>query len=88
MQRARPATGRVKLTAMSPLLGGELVIAFLAARIAFWIWRSRANLGALLHGDGPPDPHGGRPLELSRPRLRLAPPPPPAAEPRSLPRAA
>jgi hypothetical protein len=72
---------------MSPLLGGEFVIAFLAVRIALWIWRSRANIGVLLHGDGPPDPKGGRPAERPRPRLRLA-PPPPAAEPVSLPRAA
>ena len=58
---------------MSPLLGGEFVIAFLALRIAFWVWRSRADLGALLRGDGPPDPDGGKPLEV--PRLRLVPPP-------------
>ena len=72
---------------MSPLLGGELVIAFLAARIGLWIWRSRRGLGAL-QGDGPPDPHGGRPLEPVRPPLRLAPPPPAVVEPLSLPRAA
>jgi hypothetical protein len=72
---------------MSPLLGGEFVIAFLAARIALWIWRSRADLGALREGGGPPDPHGGKPLEPARPPLRLV-PPPPAAEPVSLPRAA
>jgi hypothetical protein len=72
---------------MSPLLGGEFVIAFLAVRIAFWIWRSRANVGALLHGDGPPDPHGGKPLERPRPRLRLV-ASRRAAEAGSLPRAA
>ena len=71
---------------MSPLLGGEFVIAFLAARIALWIWRSRKNLGPLLRGDDPPDPRGGRPAEPVRPALRLV--PPPAAEPASLPRAA
>jgi len=72
---------------MSPLLGGEFVIAFLAVRIALWIWRSRAELGAMLGVDGPPGPEGGRPVEPVRPPLRLA-PPPPAAEPASLPRAA
>ena len=73
---------------MSPLLGGEFVIAFIALRIAFWIWRSRANLGVLLHGDGPPDPHGGKPLAAPRPRRRLVRPPVPAAEPSALSRAA
>ena len=72
---------------MSPFLGGEFVIAFLAARIALWIWRSRRDLGAFFEGDGP-GPDGGRPVERARPALRLAPPPPPAAEPVSLPRAA
>ena len=72
---------------MSPLLGGEFVIAFLAARIALWIWRSRGSLGAFFEGDGPPGPEGGRPVEPVRPALRLV-PPPPAAEPVSLPRAA
>jgi hypothetical protein len=64
---------------MSPLLGGELVIAFIALRIARWVWRSRASLGALLHED--PPPHGGVPLTPPRPRpvLRVAPPPEPAA---------
>jgi hypothetical protein len=73
---------------MSPLLGGEFVIAFLAVRIAFWIWRSRADLGALIHGDGPPDPHGGKPLAAPRPRLRLVRPPAAAGGHASLPRAA
>jgi hypothetical protein len=72
---------------MSPFLGGEFVIAFLAVRIALWIWRSRAELGAVFRGDTPPDPHGGKPLLPPRPQLRLA-PPPRAAEPVSLPRAA
>jgi hypothetical protein len=71
---------------MSPLLGGEFVIAFLAARIALWVWRSRRQLAAILHEDGPPDPRGGRPLEPSPPRLRLVAPLP--AEPLSLSRAA
>jgi hypothetical protein len=71
---------------MSPLLGGEFVIAFLAARIALWIWRSRSELGAFFHGDGPPDPKGGRPLERPQPPLRLV--PRADAELRSLPRAA
>jgi hypothetical protein len=71
---------------MSPLLGGEFVIAFIAARIALWIWRSRANLAGFFDGGGPPpDPKGGRPLPRPRPALRLV---PPAAEPASLPRAA
>jgi hypothetical protein len=61
---------------MSPLLGGEFVIAFLAARIALWIWRSRAALGDFGAGDGPPGPNGGLPLEPKRPALRLVPPPP------------
>jgi hypothetical protein len=71
---------------MSPLLGGEFVIAFLAVRIVLWVWRSRADLRALLH-DGPPDPKGGRPLERPRPRLRVV-SSQRAAEPVSLPRAA
>lgn len=71
---------------MSPLLGGEFVIAFIAVRVALWVWRSRANLRALLH-DGPPDPKGGQPLERPRPQLRVV-STPPAAEPVSLPRAA
>jgi hypothetical protein len=71
---------------MSPLLGGEFVIAFLAVRIAFWVWRSRASLHAILHDEEPP-PHGGVPVEVARPRpvLRLVPPP---AAPVSLSRAA
>jgi len=72
---------------MSPLLGGEFVIAFLAARIAIWIWRSRRDLAALFRDDGPPDPRGGKPL-VPAPRLRVVPPPRSAAEPLSLPRAA
>jgi hypothetical protein len=73
---------------MSPLLGGEFVIAFLAARIALWIWRSRGQLGALARDDGPgPGPGVGRPLFPPRPALRLA-PPPAAAAPHPLPRAA
>jgi hypothetical protein len=62
---------------MSPLLGGELVIAFLAVRIALWVWRSRAAARAMLHGEDPP-PHGGVPVAIPRPRpaLRLVPPPP------------
>jgi hypothetical protein len=71
---------------MSPLLGGDFVLAFLAARITLWIWRSRRQLGAPFEGDGPPDPKGGRPLEAPPPRLRLL--ASPTAEPRSLPRAA
>ncbi len=79
---------------MSPLLGGEFVIGFLAARIALWIWRSRRQLGALAHDDGP-GPGPGRPLSKRRPALGLAPrpalrlaPPPAAAAPHRLPRAA
>jgi hypothetical protein len=71
---------------MSPLFGGEFVVAFLAARIALWIWRSRHELGDILSDDGPPGPGGGLPLEPVRPALRLVPPPP--AESVSLPRAA
>jgi hypothetical protein len=71
---------------MSPLLGGEIVIVFLAARIALWIWRSRGQLGALARDDGP-GPGAGRPLLPPRPALRLA-PPPAAAAPHPLPRAA
>ena len=72
---------------MSPLLGGEFVIAFLALRIALWVWRSRAALGAIMNGEDPP-PHGGVPVAVPRPRpaLRLAPPPRP--EPVRLHRAA
>jgi hypothetical protein len=79
---------------MSPLLGGELVIAFLALRITLWVWRSRHQLGAAFGGDtGPRGPHGGVPLPPQRPALRLAPPAaaaasPPGAERVSLPRAA
>ncbi len=58
---------------MSPLLGGEFVIALLAARIALWIWRSRAGLRALMADGGPPGPHGGRPQPVARPALRLVP---------------
>jgi hypothetical protein len=72
---------------MSPLLGGEFVIAFLAARIALWIWRSRAELGALANGPGPSGPGGGRPQLAQRPALRLV-HAAPAAERVSLPRAA
>jgi len=66
---------------MSPLLGGEFVVAFLAARIALWIWRSRAELRSFF-GDEPPGPKGGLPLPAPRPRLRLV-PQAPAAEPAS-----
>ena len=71
---------------MSPLLGGEFVIAFLALRIALWVWRSRASLRAIVFDEEPP-PHGGVPVRAPRPRplLRLVPPP---AEPVSLSRAA
>jgi hypothetical protein len=72
---------------MSPLLGGEFVIAFLAARIALWIWRSRADLRAILADGGPPGPPGGRPQQAARPALRLV-HPAPTAEPARLPRAA
>jgi hypothetical protein len=72
---------------MSPLLGGEFVIAFLAARIALWIWRSRADLRALASDPGPPGPGGGRPQQAPRPALRLV-HAAPAAERASLPRAA
>jgi hypothetical protein len=72
---------------MSPLLGGELVIAFLALRIALWVWRSRASLGSLLHGEDPP-PHGGVPVEMPRPRPALRQAKPPADRPASLPHAA
>jgi hypothetical protein len=71
---------------MSPLLGGELVIAFIALRIALWVWRSRASLRSILQDEEPP-PHGGVPVAVRRPRpaLRLVPPP---AEPAALSRAA
>jgi hypothetical protein len=74
---------------MSPLFGGEFVIAFLAARIALWIWRSRADLRAPANDPGPPGPPGGgRPQPLLRPaRLRLV-HTAPAAERAVLPRAA
>jgi hypothetical protein len=62
---------------MSPFLGGEFVIAFLGVRIAFWIWRSRGQLGALARDDGPGGPDGGSrrlpPLPAGRPALRLVP---------------
>jgi hypothetical protein len=62
---------------MSPLQGGEFVIAFLAARIALWIWRSRKQLRALARDDGPGGPDGGgRRLPPARPALRLVPPEP------------
>lgn len=74
---------------MSPLLGGEFVIAFLGLRIALWIWRSRKQLGALARDDGPGGPDGGSrrlpPPPPSRPALRLVPPP---AAPSGLRRAA
>jgi hypothetical protein len=74
---------------MSPLLGGEFVIAFLGVRIALWIWRSRGQLAALAHDDGPGGPDGGcrrpPPLRHARPALRLVPPP---ASPAPLRRAA
>ena len=79
---------RGMLPAMSPLFGGEFVIAFLAARIALWIWRSRRELGALARDDGPGGPDGGgRRLPPARPVLRLVPPATGAAE-RDLRRAA
>jgi hypothetical protein len=66
---------------MSPLLGGEFVVAFLAVRIAFWIWRSRHELGALGRDDGPGGPDGGTRLPpRPRPALRLVPPPAAAVE--------
>jgi hypothetical protein len=72
---------------MSPLLGGEFVILFLAVRIAFWIWRSRADLGALMSDPGPPGPGDGRPQPAPRRALRLV-HAAPAAERAALPRAA
>ena len=72
---------------MSPLLGGEFVVLFLAARIALWIWRSRKDLGAPAKDPGPPGPGGGRPQPASRPALRLV-HSAAAAERASLPRAA
>jgi len=71
---------------MSPLLGGEFVVAFLAVRIAFWIWRSRAGLRSAF-GGAPPEPDGGLPHARPRPPLRLV-PPPAAGGPASLRRAA
>jgi hypothetical protein len=71
---------------MSPLLGGEFVIAFLAARIALWVWRSRADLRALRSDPGPPGPGDGRTQQAVRPALRLV--RGSAAEPATLPRAA
>jgi len=41
------------------LYGGELVFAFLGARVARWMWRSRENVVAMWrarHGDAPPSP--------------------------------
>jgi hypothetical protein len=71
---------------LSPLLGGEFVIAFLAARIALWIWRSRKQLARLAHDDGPGGPDGGgKRLPPARPALRLVKPAPCGVE---LPRAA
>jgi hypothetical protein len=76
---------------MSPLLGGEFVIAFLGLRIALWIWRSRGQLAALAHDDGPGGPDGGGRrlpppvLPRARPALRLVPSP---ARPAELRRAA
>ncbi|MEN8160120.1 MAG: hypothetical protein ABFS41_08625 [Myxococcota bacterium] len=65
---------------MSPLLGGEFVVAFLAARIALWIWRSRHQLGAFARDDGPDGPDGGgRPLPRPHPVLRVMPAPAPTA---------
>jgi hypothetical protein len=72
---------------MSPLLGGEFVIAFLAARIALWIWRSHPDLRAILADGGPPGPPGGRPQAVPRPALRLV-HTAPAAERATYPRAA
>jgi hypothetical protein len=72
---------------MSPLLGGEFVVAFLAARIALWIWRSRADLRALGSDPGPPGPGGGLPQAAPRPVLRLV-HTAPAAERATYPRAA
>jgi hypothetical protein len=73
---------------MSPLLGGEFVIAFLAARIALWIWRSHGAWREVL-AHGAPGPGGGLPAEPPRLALRLLPPARPLpAEPVSLPRAA
>jgi hypothetical protein len=57
---------------VSPLCGGELVIVFLAARVALWIWRSRKQLAALAHDDGPGGPDGGG--RRLPPALRLVPP--------------
>jgi len=72
---------------MSPLMGGEFVIAVLAARIALWIWCSRHELRARARDDRPGPDGGGRPLVLPRPALRLVPPPAADAR-RELPRAA
>ena len=69
---------------LSPLLGGEFVIAFLAARIALWIWRSRKQLAALAHDDGPGGPDGGgKRLPPTRPALRLVKPAPRVELPRA-----
>ena len=66
---------------MSPLLGGEFVIAFLGVRIALWIWRSRKQLVALARDEGPGGPDGGgRRLPPAQPALRLVPPPATPAE--------
>ena len=71
---------------MSPLLGGEFVIAFLAARIALWVWRSRRALVATGRDEGPGGPDGGG--RRLPPALRLVPPTAPAASRDDLPRAA
>jgi hypothetical protein len=64
---------------MSPLLGGEFVVAFLALRIALWIWRSRHELGARVREDGPGGPGGGdRLVPRPRPALRAVSTPAPA----------
>jgi hypothetical protein len=69
---------------MSPLFGGEFVIAFLGVRIALWIWRSRKQLAALDRDEGPGGPDGGGrrlpPVGPGRPALRLLPPPETPAE--------
>lgn len=53
------------------LYGGEIVIAVLGLRVAWWIWRSRRQIPVLLSpppgGDGIPSPRPRAPVvELAR----------------------
>ena len=54
------------------LYGGELVFAFLGARIARWMWRSRAQVLALWRerGGAPPSGPSFEPDPVAEPRTR------------------